>query len=61
MDTVMDTSKKHPHEGLNWLLLELEKYMCLSFLLKKCKKRKKGHQGQCRFNVDTYRFRDSLW
>lgn len=40
MDTVMDTSEKHSLEGLNWLLLELEKYMCLSFLLKKCKNRK---------------------
>lgn len=41
MDTVMDTSKKRPLSGLNWLLLELEKYMCLSFLLKECKKGKK--------------------
>lgn len=40
MDTVMDTSKKRPLSGLYWLLLELETYMRLSFLLKEYKKEK---------------------
>lgn len=48
MDTAMHTSKKHPFGGLNWLLLELEKYTCSSFLLEKCKDGKKA----LKINVD---------